>query len=152
MHKDFGYLYTLTINTISVIQRPQTIFLILSILSSLAVYFTPIYDKAMQDPQLWIGYGLASALMFAMLLVLFSVFKYSDRKAQIKWVKISILPQIIGFGLALGVLFTLGGIGTYLWDEAIGAGLILLALLFQGLAIRFIKKDLNLVRSIDRIR
>jgi len=135
-----------------VIQRPQTLFLALSILSSLAVYFTPVYDKAMQDPQLWIGYGLASALLLSILLVLFSIFKFSDRKNQIKWVKVSMLPQIIGFGLALGVLFSLGGIGTYLWDEAIGAGLVLAALFFQGLALRFIKKDLDLVRSIDRIR
>jgi malate/lactate dehydrogenase len=34
----------------------------------------------------------------------------------------------------------------------IGAGLVGLALLFLGLALRFIKKDLELVRSIDRIR
>lgn len=134
------------------IQRPQTILLILSFFSSLAVYFTPIFDKAMQDPQLWIGYGLAIALAVAMIIALASVFKYKDRKAQIKWVKIAMIPQLISFGLAAGVLFSLGGIGTYLWDEAIGTGLIVLALLFLGLANRFIKKDLDLVRSIDRIR
>ena len=134
------------------IQRPQTIFLVLSIFSSLAAYFTPIYEKAMQDPQLWIGYGLASALILAIILVIFSVTKYSNRESQIKWVKVSMLPQIVALGFALGVLFSLGGIGTYLWDEALGAGLVVLALLFQGLALRFIKKDLELVRSIDRIR
>ncbi|MEP1151101.1 MAG: DUF4293 family protein [Balneola sp.] len=134
------------------IQRPQTIFLILSFISSLGVYFTPVYDKAMQDPQLWIGYGLAIALALAMILSVASVFKYSDRKDQIKWVKIAMVPQLVGLGLATGVLFSLGGIGTYLWDEMIGVGLIGLGLLFLGLAIRFIKKDLELVRSIDRIR
>ena len=134
------------------IQRSQTIFLILSFLSSLTVYFTPVFDKAMQDPQLWIGYGLAIALAGAMIIALASVFKYSDRKTQIKWVKIAMIPQLISLGLAAGVLFSLGGIGTYLWDEAIGTGLIGLALLFLGLANRFIKKDLDLVRSIDRIR
>lgn len=134
------------------IQRPQTLFLILSILSGLGAYFTPVYDKAMQDPQLWIGYGLASSLLLAVAIVLFSIFKYSDRKVQIKWVKASMIPQIVAFGFALGVLFSLGGIGTYLWDEALGSGLILLALFFQGMALRFIKKDLELVRSIDRIR
>jgi len=135
-----------------VIQRPQTIFLALTVLSNLAVYFTPVYDKAMQDPQLWIGYGLASALALAMLSAIFSIFKYTDRKNQIKWVKISMIPQLAGLGAAFGVLFSLGGIGTYLWDEAIGVGLAILGLLFLGLALRFIKKDLELVRSIDRIR
>lgn len=134
------------------IQRPQTIFLILSFISSLGVYFTPVYDKAMQDPQLWIGYGLAITLALAMILAIASVFKYSDRKNQIKWVKIAMIPQLVSLGLATGVLFSLGGIGTYLWDEMIGVGLIGLGLLFFGLAIRFIKKDLELVRSIDRIR
>jgi len=135
-----------------VIQRSQTIFLALSVISSFLVYFTPVYDKAMQDPQMWIGYGLASGLALAMILSMFSIFKYSDRKSQIKWVKIAMLFQLVGIGFALGVLFSLGGIGTYLWDEAIGAGLAVLGLLFQGLANRSIKKDLELVRSIDRIR
>ena len=134
------------------IQRSQTIFLVLSVISSFLVYFTPVYDKAMQDPQMWIGYGLASGLALAMILSMFSIFKYSDRKSQIKWVKIAMLFQLAGIGFAVGVLFSLGGIGTYLWDEAIGAGLAVLGLLFQGLANRSIKKDLELVRSIDRIR
>jgi hypothetical protein len=135
-----------------VLQRPQTIFLVLSALSSLAVYFTPVYDKAMQDPQLWIGYGLAIGLVIAIILSVFSIFKYSDRKNQIKWTKVAMLFQLAGIGFAVGVLFSLGGIGMYLWDEALGSGLALVGLFFQGLAIRFIKKDLELVRSIDRIR
>ncbi|MBR9916105.1 DUF4293 domain-containing protein [bacterium] len=134
------------------LQRPQTIFLVLSALSNLAVYFTPVYDKAMQDPQLWIGYGLAIGLVIAIILSVFSIFKYSDRKNQIKWTKVAMLFQLAGIGFAVGVLFSLGGIGTYLWDEALGSGLALVGLFFQGLAIRFIKKDLELVRSIDRIR
>lgn len=134
------------------IQRPQTFFLVLSVLSSLLVYFTPVYDKAMQDPQLWIGYGLAIGLFIAIVLSIFSIFKYSDRKNQIKWINVAMLFQLAGIGFAVGVLFSLGGIGTYLWDEALGSGLALVGLFFQGLAIRFIKKDLELVRSIDRIR
>ena len=134
------------------LQRPQTIFLVLSALSSLAVYFTPVYDKAMQDPQLWIGYGLAIGLVIAIILSVFSIFKYSDRKNQIKWTKVAMLFQLAGIGFAVGVLFSLGGIGMYVWDEALGSGLALVGLFFQGLAIRFIKKDLELVRSIDRIR
>lgn len=134
------------------IQRPQTLFLALSLISNLVVYFTPIYDRAMQDSQLWIGYGLASSLALTMVLILISIFKFSDRGNQIKWVKTLMIPQLVGIGFAVGVLFSLGGIGTYLWDEAIGVALAGLALLFNGLALRFIKKDLDLVRSIDRIR
>lgn len=136
----------------TLIQRPQTIFLALAALSNLAVYFTPVYDKAMQDPQLWIGYGFASTILLAMLLSVFSIFRFNNRKDHIKWIKITMIPQLAGLGFGAGVLLSLGGIGTYLWDEALGTGLIILALLFQGLAIRFVKKDLDLVKSIDRIR
>lgn len=106
----------------------------------------------MQDPQLWVGYGLAISLLLAIVLSIFCIFLYNDRKNQTFWIKRTMLFQLIGAGFAVGVLFSLGGIGRYLWDEAIGTGLTLLALLFHGLALRFIKKDEDLVRSIDRIR
>lgn len=134
------------------IQRPQTVFLALTILLNIAVFFTPIFDKTMQDPQMWIGYGFVASLVISIILCGLSIFKYADRKNHIKWVKIAMIPQLISLAYAVAVLFSLGGIGTYLWDEAVGTGLIALGLLFLGLAIRFIKKDLELVRSIDRIR
>lgn len=69
-----------------------------------------------------------------------------------QWVKRSCFAQVIGFGFATGILFSLGGIGTYLWDEALGTGLIALGFIFQLLALRSINKDEKLVRSMDRIR
>lgn len=134
------------------IQRIQTVFLAVATLLNLGVYFTPIYEKAMADPQSWIGLGLAISLLIAMALNVFSIFKYADRKNQMSWVKRAVLFQIIGMGFAAGVLFSLGGIGTYLWDEALGTGLIFLGLIGQVLALRFIQKDEDLVRSMDRIR
>ncbi|HBX67733.1 MAG: hypothetical protein CL670_02900 [Balneola sp.] len=134
------------------IQRIQTIFLAVATLLNLAVYFTPIYEKAMTDPQQWIGLGLASSLLIAMVLNVVSVFLYNNRKNQLSWVKRSALLQVIALGFSIGVLFSLGGIGTYLWDEALGTGLVLLGLVGQVLALRFIKKDEELVRSMDRIR
>ncbi|MGN8224546.1 DUF4293 family protein [Gracilimonas sp. BCB1] len=134
------------------IQRLQTVFLALASMLNLSVYFTPIYEKAMNDPQLWIGIGLASSLLVALIINVFSIFLYNNRKNQITWVKRAALLQVIGLGFCVGVLFSLGGIGTYLWDEALGTGLVIAGLLFQVLALRFIKKDEELVRSMDRIR
>lgn len=133
------------------IQRIQTVFLALSALSTGAAFFTPIYDRAMEDPQLWIGYGLAIALTISMIGSIGCIF-YSNRKNQIAWVKRTMLVQIIGFAFCIGVFFSLGGIGTYLWDEALGTGAVLAGFAFQLLALRFINKDEKLVRSIDRIR
>jgi protein-S-isoprenylcysteine O-methyltransferase Ste14 len=135
-----------------VIQRLQTVFLAFATLLTLSVYFTPIYEKAMADPQLWIGIGLAASLLIAVILNVVGVFLYNNRKSQLSWVKRAALFQVIGFGFCTGVLFSLGGIGTYLWDEALGTGLVLLGLIFQILAMRYIRKDEELVRSMDRIR
>lgn len=134
------------------IQRLQTLFLALATLLNLSAYFTPIYEKAMDDPQQWIGLGLAISLMIAMVSNVVSIFLYKNRRNQIVWIKYSALFQVIGFGFRTGVLFSLGGIGTYLWDEALGTGLVFLGLIFQILAIRFVRKDEELVRSMDRIR
>ncbi len=134
------------------IQRLQTVFLALATLANLLVYFTPIYEKAMSDPQKWIGIGLASSLLIAMALNVVCMFIYQNRNNQITWVKRAALFQVIGLGFSVGVLFSLGGIGTYLWDEALGTGLVFLGLILQVLALRFIRKDEELVRSMDRIR
>ncbi|WP_428235426.1 DUF4293 family protein [Gracilimonas sp.] len=134
------------------IQRLQTVFLAVASILNLSVYFTPIYEKAMNDPQLWIGIGLASSLLVALIINVFSIFLYNNRKNQMAWVKRAALLQVIGLGFCVGVLFSLGGIGTYLWDEALGTGLVIAGLLFQILALRFIKRDEELVRSMDRIR
>ncbi|MAO65615.1 MAG: hypothetical protein CL666_11510 [Balneola sp.] len=137
---------------ISVIQRLQTVFLALASLLNLSVYFTPIYDKAMADPQAWIGYGLAVSLMIPMIMNVVCIFLYQNRKNQIVWVKRTALVQVIAFAFGVGVLLSLGGVGTYLWDEALGTGLIALGLILEILALRYIRKDEELVRSMDRIR
>lgn len=134
------------------IQRIQTVFLLCAALLNLGAFFTPVYSRAVEDPQMWIGIGLALALTIAMVITVVSIFLYKKRRKQIQIVKIATLFEIIGFGFCVGILFSLGGIGTYLWDEALGTGLVLIALFLQLLAVRFIDKDEKLVRSMDRIR
>lgn len=106
----------------------------------------------MADPQQWIGYGLAISLLIPMAINILAIFLYENRKNQMSWVKRSGLMQVIALGFCAGVMLSMGGIGTYLWDEALGTGLVLLGLIFQILALRNIRKDEELVRSMDRIR
>lgn len=106
----------------------------------------------MEDPQLWIGYGLATLLTISMLITLAAIFMYTNRKNQIAWVKRAAFFQVIAMGFCFGVILSLGGIGRYLWDEALGTSLVILGFLLQLMAIKFIHKDEKLVRSIDRIR
>lgn len=134
------------------IQRLQTVFLALAVVFNIAVYFTPIFSRSMEDPQMWIGYGLAVAIGIAAALSIYSIFLFNERKTQLNWVKRAALAQVIALGFCVGVLFSLGGIGTYLWDEALGTSFAGLAFVAQMLALRSINKDEKLVRSMDRIR
>lgn len=134
------------------IQRPQTVYLLLATLLNVAVFFNSIYSKAMADPAEWIGYGLAISLTLALIISLGAVFLYNNRPSQLKVVKAGTYIQIVALGFGAGVLFSLGGFGIFLWQETIGVALIILALVMYWLAGRGIKKDEELVKSMDRIR
>jgi hypothetical protein len=135
-----------------VIQRPQSAYLFLATVFNLAVFFNPLYGRAMTDPAHWIGWGLAFSLTIAMITAFISIFLFKDRLKQLKIVKAGTYMQIIGLGFGSGVLFSLGGIGTHLWPEALGFLLVLLSLGMFWLAGKQIKKDEELVQSMDRIR
>ena len=134
------------------IQRPQTIFLAFAAISNLIVFFTPIYRHAVNDPAAWIGLGFAVSLTLAMILAIVSIFLFKNRVNQLRWVKFGTYIQIIALGFAAGILFTLGGFGTFLWREVLSSGLIVFVLAMFWLSGRSIKKDEDLVKSMDRIR
>ncbi len=134
------------------IQRPQTVYLLFAAILNLAVFFNPLYSSAMADPAQWIGWGLALSLTIAMLIALVSVFLFKDRVRQLRVVKLGTYLQIAGLGFGAGVLFSLGGIGPHLWPEALGFLFVILSLFMYWLAGRGIKKDEELVQSMDRIR
>lgn len=134
------------------IQRPQTIYLLLAALINLAVFFTPIYIESMNDPVQWIGFGLASTLTLTIIFALVAIFLYKNRVLQLNVVKGATYSQIIALGSSAGVVFSMGGIGTFLWPELLSILLILLCLVFLWMAGKNIKKDEELVQSMDRIR
>ncbi|MDX1671985.1 MAG: DUF4293 family protein [Balneolaceae bacterium] len=134
------------------IQRIQSVYLLLAFLLDLIVFFNPLYSHAMDDPQAWIGVGFALVLTFAALMSLGDIFLYKNRTLQMSWVKRTLALQLVTLGWGLGILISLGGFGSFLWDETLGVSWLLLALLFQLLAYRNIKQDEELVESMDRIR
>lgn len=134
------------------IQRIQTLLLILAVALNIGFIFTPLQAHAFADPTAWISSGLLAGLLIASVISLYSIFLFKDRKKQVLWVTRAMIFQIIAIGFAAGIMFTLGGIGNYLWDEGLSLLLIILALVLQYLAVHYIKKDENLVKSMDRIR
>ncbi|PWN07711.1 DUF4293 family protein [Rhodohalobacter mucosus] len=134
------------------IQRIQTVYLFLAAALNISVFFTPIYRHAVNDPAGWIGIGFAIFLTLAFLIAAAAIFLYQNRSLQIRIVKAGTYMQIVAIGFSAGILFSLGGFGTFLWQEVLSSGLIVLALMFYWLAGRSIKKDEELVKSMDRIR
>ncbi|MDX1590986.1 MAG: DUF4293 domain-containing protein [Balneolaceae bacterium] len=134
------------------IQRIQSVYLLLITLLNISVFFTPIYRQAMNDPAEWIGLGFAISLTLSFLLSGIAIFLYKNRKRQLQVVKAGTYLQIVSAGFSVGILFSLGGFGTFLWQEVLSTGLVVLALLFYWLAGSAIKKDEELVKSMDRIR
>ena len=134
------------------IQRIQTLLLLLATILNVCFIFTPLFDRALEDPTAWISSGLFSALLLSAAVSLFSIFLYKNRSFQVRWVRRGMIFQVLGIGFATGIIFTLGGFGSFLWDEIISLGLIVLVLILQYAAIHFIIKDEKLVKSMDRLR
>lgn len=134
------------------IQRIQTVALFIAFLLNASIFFNALYSHAMNDPYGWVGIGFASILTIAALGSLGVIFLYKSRTNQIRWVNILMIIQLIAMGFAVGIYISLGGIGVFLWDETIGLGLLLLALICQLYARKKIKDDIELVKSMDRIR
>ncbi len=134
------------------IQRLQTVFLILAGLINFFIFFTPIYSRAQQDPAAWIGILFSVLLTGAMLLSIYAIFLYKDRIKQLKWVGYGLYFQVAALAAGAGILFTLGGFGRFLMQEALSVLLLLIALVALLLARRYIRKDQELVESMDRIR
>lgn len=134
------------------IQRIQSVLLFLTFLLNGAIFFNELYHHAVTDPQHWMGITFAIVLAIATLLPLIAIFLYNNRQNQLRWVNIGLLAQLIILGFACGIYVSLGGFGTFLWDETIGLGLLILAFGTELFGRKKIKDDIELVKSMDRIR
>lgn len=134
------------------IQRIQSVLLFLAFIFNGALFFNALYSHAMADPMAWIGISFAIVLTLAALAPLACIFIYKNRKTQLKWVNGSLILQVIAAGFGLGVYISLGGFGIFLWDETVGLILLAIALFLQLYARKKINDDIELVKSMDRIR
>jgi len=135
-----------------VIQRPQTAYLFIATLLNLSVFFTQIYQTAIQDPSVWIGYSFTIGLALSMIVAIAAIFLFKNRILQMKVAKASVYLQAAVTGIAAGMLISSGGLGRHLLGDIIGFLIIALSLVLLWMASRQIKKDEDLVRSMDRIR
>ncbi|MBC8457439.1 MAG: DUF4293 domain-containing protein [Bacteroidales bacterium] len=156
------------------IQRIQTIFLVLAVISGALLFYFPLAEyyhelygnykffvtelKSMDpDPKITTSIWFTSPLWLiagaSIILTLISIFLYKNRLTQLRLVAFNILLNI---GLVVLVFIIYSSKITELTQiepaYQIGIFLPLISLVFLILANRFIRKDEALVKAADRLR
>ncbi len=134
------------------IQRIQTIWLVLAVICNALVFFTPLYTEVASDPGDWLMPLLAASLGFSALGSIYAIFLYKNRPYQIKIVTYAMIFQVVGLGASIGVVLNVIDFNNLNLIHFYGPGVILFVWILQFMAVKGIKKDENLVRSMDRIR
>ena len=128
------------------LQRIQTIYLIVTILLSIALYFTS------QDVEVLGSYRMVGmAACGSLLLSLITIFSYKNRPRQILFNKVNIFINALLIGLLVYWMLNLSG-GISIPEKGIEPVFPFLSIVCLLLANMFIRKDERLVKSVDRLR
>ncbi|MDO7170568.1 DUF4293 domain-containing protein [Mariniflexile sp. AS56] len=135
------------------LQRIQTVYLFLAALVSAGLIFVLhlwvtnddviMYAK---DNVQYLGLFLGSAL-----LSIITIFKYKNRKSQFMLGRLNIILNFILLGLFVYQSLNVSG-ETAVSEKGIGMLLPIVSIVFLALANKAIKKDEDLVKSVDRLR
>jgi peptidoglycan/LPS O-acetylase OafA/YrhL len=136
---------------IAMIQRIQSIYLLLAALCSGVVAFFVAFFQTPKEILTLLYFPIFTAVfVLSALISMYSVFRFKNRKQQVMAGRFNIIINFVVFGLMF-----------YHWYEAysleptrIGMGVFLpiLVIVFISMANRAIMKDEMLVRSADRLR
>ena len=135
------------------IQRIQTLYLFISVVISAGLIFvfhlwtnTEDVKVFATDSYLYLGLFLASAL-----LSLISIFSFKNRKSQFVMGRVNIILNFILLGVFVYQSLNLSG-ETNVSEKGIGILLPIFSIVCLALANKAIKKDEDLVKSVDRLR
>lgn len=146
------------------IQRIQSLFLLLAAGAAFSLFGLPFAatDQAVPESQFFRDQayniqdhiGLTVLFVLAGALALFALFSFNDRKRQLMLTRVALVADIIGIVLAVVLAVVDGGQAQYYDNptDSLGLFMPLLFIVFILLAMRYIRKDEKLVRSMDRLR
>jgi len=135
------------------LQRIQTVYLIISalIVGGLYLWFPLVQDEAgavvieRSEP-------LVFGLIFAsIMLVVISILSFKKRQLQFVLNRLNIISNFVLLGVFVYRSLTLSG-ETLVSEKGIGVLLPIISIVFLVLANKAIKKDEDLVKSVDRLR
>ena len=138
------------------LQRIQTIYLILAaVITGLLPFIFPLWKEQvgteivdfyfMKEMSYVALFGLSTALSVV------SIISFKKRQNQFVMGRLNIILNLILLGLFVYRLLTLSG-ETTVSEKGIGMFLPIVAIVFLVLANKAIKKDEDLVKSVDRLR
>ncbi|MCF7568515.1 DUF4293 domain-containing protein [Sabulilitoribacter arenilitoris] len=135
------------------LQRIQTIYLLIAagvsagLIYAFELWVTPDDIKAFAAD---INYVLAAFLVSALLSII-SIFRYKNRKSQFMLGRLNIILNFFLLGFFVYQSLNLSG-ETAVSEKGIGMFLPIVSIVFLALANKAIKKDEDLVKSVDRLR
>lgn len=135
------------------LQRIQTVYLILSVIATLILPFVfPLWTLT-NGEEYYFMQNLAFVALFGLStsLSLISIMTYKKRKNQFVLGRLNIILNIILLGLFVYRSLNLSG-ETVVSEKGIGMFLPIISIVFLSLANMAIKKDEDLVKSADRLR
>jgi len=140
-------------NTLIVIQRIQTIYMLLSAIAMLGLYFGfPVISDAVDNIIISNNEPLIVGLIFGSIaLAVISIITFKKRKMQFVLNRLNIILNFVLLGFIVYRSLNLSG-ETLVSEKGIGVLLPIISIVFLVLANKAIKRDEDLVKSVDRLR
>ncbi len=136
------------------IQRIQTVYLILAfVLTGILPFVFPLWTLSNAKPEFFMTNQLYSLLFgLSTSLSLLSILFYKKRQHQFVLGRLNIILNLILLGLFVYRSLNVSGETITVSEKGIGMFLPIIAIVFLVLANKAIKKDEDLVKSVDRLR
>ncbi|WP_242094964.1 DUF4293 domain-containing protein [Aestuariivivens sediminicola] len=137
------------------LQRVQTLYLLITVVASAALIFVfPLYQVSDNDG-VWVYAAsdnvLLSVFLCSAVLSLITILKYKNRKTQFMLGRLNIILNFFILGFFVYQSLNLSG-ETVVSKKGIGMLLPIISIVFLVLANKAIKRDEDLVKSVDRLR
>ena len=136
------------------LQRIQTIYLILALLiAGVLPFFLPLYTMG-SGQQVYFMQNMVYATLFGLSLALslLSILSYNKRQHQFVINRLNMILNLILLGLFVYRSLNLSGETGMVSEKGIGMFLPIVVIVLLVLANKAIKKDEDLVKSVDRLR
>ena len=133
------------------IQRVQSLYLLGALLANFAYYFMGQTNGASGQNQWSLDSVEVTLEMVLMVLIVWSIFKFKQRLHQFVLNRLSIILNFVLVGVFAYQSLSLPGEAS-VSQKGIGVVLPIISIVFLVLANKAIKRDEDLVKSVDRLR